>query len=687
MSNIDKLLKFINSKNVAEYLDEEESKEFVQDVITGYQIDDDSRSQWLEVNKEAMKIIKNTEDIDSHGMKDFPFQGACKVMYSLISPAVIQLASRLIQHIVRNDVVAECKVLGPDTEPDVDIKTGQPTGYGKKEKRAKRVRDFLSYELLIESDSWLLDQHKMCHILASWGMAFKKVYYDPFLKKNCSELISPEDIIINQATPSLDRCRRITIRRYMTKNEIIEKQKANYFLDFDLDILDVHSTTAMDNVSKENDSREKQPIFEILEQFCYYDLDDDEYEEPYVVFVHPASETLIGMYTAFELKDLKIEPNEETGALEFLGIIPRHNIVDYRLIDDPEGKFYSLGLNALLLHQNKAITAILRQLIDAGILRNTAGTSGFITKAFTTKQKNIKFKLGQFEQVEINPSLRMQDQIMNLPFQEPSQVLLALLQFLVDSGKELGFMTDILTGDSQTQNVPATTTLAMIEMATRAFKPVVQKLFQSEKKEFKIWFHLHSLYLNKAQYFNFQDQSDQVIADDFNEDDLDIVPVADPTMSSEAHKYARLQAMMQFMQNIPGSTNVPEGTKRFYTELEFPNPDALVQPPSPPPPDPKLLEAQTKQQALEKDKVIDTLKQQLAAVKIQLDARKVTDKELLTQMKIEESSDKKAKLYSDAIANVSQAVTDHKRTEIEKFKAETDRIIANQPAPKSTGAN
>jgi hypothetical protein len=160
-------------------------------------------------------------------------------------------------------------VLGPD---QID----QQTGVGIKEAKAKRVSDYLSYELLVESDSWLTDEHKNCHILAAWGVSFKEVYYDPITKQNCSELIPPTDIVINKNTFSLDKAKRITIRLYMTKNEILEKMNSNQFLPVDFEKL---KSQSMDNAKKENDSQEENPVYEILKQYCYYDLDNDGYRQ------------------------------------------------------------------------------------------------------------------------------------------------------------------------------------------------------------------------------------------------------------------------------------------------------------------------------------------------------------------------------------------------------------------------
>lgn len=678
MAAVDKLLKFLNSKNVADLLDDEDVAKIVDDVIVGYDIDEDSRRNWLTANQEAMTLIKVADQGADRSDKEFPFYKSSKVIYPLLTNAIIQLSSRMNQHTVRNGRVAECTVLGQD-EPEVDPQSAQPTGRGVKEAKAKRVSDFMSYEYLIESDTWLLDDYKMDTICAAWGVAFKECYYDPVTKSNCSELIAPENVIINHKVTSLDKCRRFTIRVYMDRNDIIEQQRAGNFSDFEVEQLD---TMNMDSVRFTNDSREINPVYEIIKQFCFLDLDEDGYDEPYMVHVHKYSRTMLGIYPAFEINDINID---EKGRV--LSIKPRHTLVDRHLIDDPEGGYYSLGMNHLLLHPAKSITAIQRQLLDAGTLCNTAATSGFITKAFKTKEKSLKFKLGEFKVLETPPGVDIKSQIFNLPFKEPSQVLLSLLQFLVETGKDQGFMTDVLTGDAQTQNVPATSMLAMVEQGTRAFKPIIEKKHQSLKKEFKIGFHLHSKYLDQDKYFRFQGQQQAITQSDFDESSMDIVPVADPTMSSEAHKFAKLQAMLQFMQMSPNTLDPAQAAKMYFTDLQFPNVDMLVAKPQPVPPDPKMIEVQMKAEIADKDHQIDQLKVQLAQDKLQLEALKVANKGREIDIKEKAQEVNKAKMIVDAHKENTDAHNQQRLTDIEEFNAETERqrihVLEKQSRNKS----
>lgn len=654
MSSVDKLLKYLNTPNIAELLDDKQLKNIAEDVLTGYRIDQDSRATWLERNQEAMKIVKHCEE----GLEN---RDMCKVVYHLLTNAIIQLSSRLSQHLVRNGQVLECAVLGDDS-PLVDYNTHQPIpGKFVKQDKATRITNYASYEFLKESDTWLTEQQKLCSVVSSWGTAFTHCYYDPITKKDCFDLIPPEDVIINHNITSLEKAPRITVRHYFTKNDIVSNVRAGYFLDLDTDNLD-HT----DNDGQQNEFQEINPVYEFLCQMCYIDLDEDEYAEPYYVYVLNKTSKVFGIVPAFEFKDITL-----TDKYEIQYIKPRINVIDYHCIDDPEGKFYSLGLNYLLLHQNRAITTIIRQLIDSGTLANQQG--GFATKAFKTKEKTIQYEMGVFQVLDINPNIQDPSKhIMPFPFKEPSQVLFALLGTLIEAGDKMGFVTDTLTGDAAMQNVPATTMLAMIEQGTRAFKPMVQKLLTSNKKMFKWWFHSKALHLDEEKYIRFNDSQFVIVKDDFDEESLDVIPVADPTQSSEGHKYAKIQALYQLIQIAPQGVNIPEILLRVFKDLQFSSPEQLIAPPQQPQPDPKMLDIQLKQQQFQANQQENARQAQLDQQDMQIKGLLAHIKALEAQVTVSESSDKKMKLHSDAMKNQAEANIKHRMTDIAQQQANTD---------------
>lgn len=652
-----KLLELVQSDNVAELLEGKQLKEIVDNASRGFEIDYESCKDWIEMNLEALKMIKaeaKTEHTQSYAHS--------KVIYPLLASATIQLASRLIPHLIKNDKVAECTVLGPD--PD-----------GTKEVKAQAVSSFFSYDLLVDSDSWLKESHKLIQMYCAWGTGYRKVRFDVDQDKALSDVISPEDVIINANTTSIDKARRITVRNYMTKNEIIEYVRSDKFLDIDVEQL----------ISSTEDKSDSNPVYEILEQFCYIDLDDDGYEEPYVVYFHKDSAKVLGIYCCFDEEDIHVNAKGKVKK-----ITPRPYIIDYHCIDDPAGKYHSMGLNHLLFHQNKSITSILRQLIDSGTLANQQG--GFTTKAFKTKKREIKQELGKFTQLEIPPNVDIRSQIMALPFKEPSQVLFSLLGLLIDAGKETGFVTQALMGDSEGQNVPATTQLSIIEQGTRAFKPMVQKLYSSLKKEFKMMFYLYGKYSSFDRFIRYQDLNIQISKEMFNSQELDIMPVADPTQSSEAHRFIKVQALQQMLQTpLASALNIPALALRILTDLQIDNPQQLIQTPQPPPPDPKMMEVQMKHQVDMAKIQISQLEEQRAGIMAHNEAIKTKIKENELLLKQQESHARKMEIMAKAHKDQKEAdVKDRLATVAEQnVEIERDRvaILAMQQRDKNNNTN
>lgn len=643
--SIEQLIKFTESNNIAEMLDEDKLHEIVEDASHGFDIDESSCQEWIDMNKEALKMIK--AEVKSDYTNNYAHS---KVIYPLLASANIQLASRLIPHLVRNDKVAECAVLGPD--PD-----------GIKSEKAKQVSSFLSYDLLVDSDSWLKESHKLIQMVCAWGTGYRKLYFDDNQDKVLSEVLSPEDVIINANTSSIEKARRITIRNFMTRKEITEFIRADRFLDVDIDRLKAGSSGNEEDI---RDLEDTNPVYEILEQFCYIDLDQDGYEEPYIVYFHKDSQNVLGIYCGYEATDIHVN---KKGKIK--KIVPRPYVIDYHCIDNPDGKYHSMGLNHLLFHQNKSITSILRQLIDSGTLANQQG--GFTTKAFKTKKREIKQELGKFTQLEIPPNVDIRSQIMPLPFKEPSQVLFSLLGLLIEAGKETGFVTQALMGDTEGQNVPATTMLAIIEQGTRAFKPMVQKMFHSLKKEFKMMFHLYGKFSSFDRIVRYQDLDIQVSREMFNDTEIDIMPVADPTQSSEAHRYIKLQALQQMMQTPLANVINPQAlAMRIFKDLQIENAQELIAQPQPQQPDPKMIEVQMKHEREMMKIELDKVREQREGMKLHIEMLKTQIKQQEAVIAQQESAEKQQMMLAKSHKDQQEANVKQRMAKVAEDKVELE---------------
>ena len=662
--SVEKLLKYVQSDNIAELLDDDRLKNIVEDASHGFDLDESSCSDWIDMNKEALKMIK-AEAKQEHTQN----YGHSKVIYPLLASATIQLSSRLIPHLVRNNRVAECAVLGPD--PD-----------GRKAAKAEQVSSFFSYDLLVDSDFWLKDSHQLLQMVCAWGTGYRKLCFDEGQDKVLSEVLSPEDVIINSNTSSIDKSRRITIRNFMTKNEITEYIRSDKFSDIDVESLKEGPSGDDEDLQ---DLQDTNPVYEILEQFCYIDLDDDGYEEPYIVYFHKDSQKILGIYSGYEAEDIHVNAKGKIKK-----IIPRPYIIDYHCIDDPSGKYHSMGLNHLLFHQNKSITSILRQLIDSGTLANQQG--GFTTKAFKTKKREIKQELGKFTQLEIPPNVDIRSQIMPLPFKEPSQVLFSLLGLLIDAGKETGFVTQALMGDAEGQNVPATTMLAIVEQGTRAFKPMVQKLFHSLKKEFKMMFHLYGKFSSLERFVKYQDLDIRISRDIFDDSELDIMPVADPTQSSEAHVYMKIQALQQMLQTpLVQVLNLPEMATRILKGLQIDRPEELIIQPQPQAPDPKMIELQMKQQIAMAKLELDRIKEQREGIKTHIEMLNAQLKQQEFHVVRQESDEKQKMMLARSHKDQQEANVKERMATVAEEKVNVERqrleLMARQQRNDNSSKN
>lgn len=655
------LLDSLGKRNLSEDMDFAKRKEIASQVSVGYDIDKDSRDQWLTINNRAMDIVHYSGEVAED--RDYPFEKAAKVIYPLIGPAIIQFAAKLTPHFRRNDEAVGIAVAGAD-----------PTGEVKA--RAERVYKHMNWELLDNSD-WVLRNHKLASILASWGVVYRKQHYDAAEDNVVDEIVHPKDVIINNNIQTLAQANRITIINYLNKNDIISSINQGYFnSDIDFSVLD---SGIPENI--EIDPRDKQPIYEIKEQYCYIDLDEDGYSEPYIAFVHTESETLLGLYCAFESRDIKLDKG-----LNFIGIKRRLTLVDFHCMDDPDGGYYSLGLNHLLVNLNDAITAMLRNLIDSGTQANYQG--GFVTKAIKTKVRNIEFnKLGQWKVLETAPDVDLSKAFFPLPSKEPSAVLFQLLGMLQEVGKEVGFITDVLTGDVPAQNVPATTILALIEQGTRAFKPIIEKLYCSLSKEFRIRFDL-SRNISNERYVKFQNDPMANIEQDYDSSTLDLTPVADPSLSSEAHKYAKMQMLQTLLPILP---NPLEALTRLLKGLEMDDIQALLTPPNtgPQQPDPKVLQAQMDAQHKMAQLQLQEKELQLQQAELQIKAMKAKVDQSELGIKEKESSAKIAKLTADAYKDKQEGVHKERMVRVaeDKNKLETERLRIMEIAARNKGSN
>ena len=581
----------IGKPNLADAIPEDQLARLGSRVVYGYDIDKASRIDWEKKAEAGLDIAMQVM-----GAKTSPWPNCANVKHPLIAVAAIQFASRAYPNIVKGPDIVKARVVGEDVD-------------GKKEARAKRISQHMSWQLTEQMEEWEEDTDKLLHSLPILGLYYRKTYYDPLLGRNRSEGRSPMRVVVNDDARDLETARRVTDEVYLYKNEVIERERAGLF------VKDIHKQFKGDDEAKEQD------LF--LEQHCYEDLDGDGYEEPYIVTVHKESAKVARVIARYDADGVVEGKGGKVARIE-----PIHYFTKFPFLPAPNGKFHDLGFAQLLGPLNETINTLVNQLLDAGTLANLQG--GFVGRGIKWQGGAMRFIPGEWKTIDVTGGI-LRDNIVPLPTKEPSGVLFQLLGSLTEMTDKLASVSEVMSGEMPSQNTPATTVLAMIEQGLKVFTSIYKRVFRSLTKEYKKLYRLNRLYLDEAEYYRVLDSQFAVYRADYDSSDLDIVPVADPTISSEAQRLARARAMFETLQVNPSAGGRAEILKRYYEALDVPELDKVLpakeidaivkSSQAPPPPDPNMLklEAEMLKQKHDYENAVEELamKQQKQNVEIE----------------------------------------------------------------------
>lgn len=597
-----KIQNILESINIAEDLDEDQLTKIGKQVCEGYDTDEGSRKPWLaDVDKWTELALQISKQ------KTYPWVGASNVKYPLLATASMQFAARAYPSLVPSDGrVVKCQVVGSDMD-------------GQKTMRAERISKHMSYQLMNEMEDWEEDMDKLLLGLPIIGTMFKKTYWDSAKQVNCSKLIYPKYLVVNYYARSLEDAERKTeLLQGMYPRKVKEKQLQGIYRDVELpepqdlwDIEDVSKRVTQTNSSGEDDGTTP---YKILEQHTYLDLDDDGYPEPYVVTVEYSSQTVLRIVARFDANGVSVDEKGNITRIE-----PIEYYTKFSFVPNPDGGFYDIGFGRLLGTINASVDTIINQLIDAGTLSNLQ--AGFIGKGLRIKMGESKFSPGEWKAVNATGD-DLKKQILPLPVNPPNPVLLQLLQYLVQSGKELASVAEIMVGKMPGQNTPATTTMATIEQGMKVFTAVYKRIFRSLAKEFRKLYKLNAQYLNPETIVAVLDEP--IEQSDYFGDPNDLIPAADPAAVTQQEKQAKAQMLLQLLglgtldpmkvtQYVLQAHEIPQG-EQFLVQ-----PQQQQQGPSPEQQQAEM-EMQMKQQEMQMKAQID---QQKAQAKVQMDAAKL----------------------------------------------------------------
>lgn len=654
----------IEEINVAESLDDEKLNEIGEECRRGYDTDKSSRADWERSFDAWVKLAKQVQE-----ERSFPWPGASNVKYPLMTTAAMQFAARAYPSLVpSNGQIVKARTVGKDMT-------------GEKMELAHRVSTYMSYQVMHEIPYWEEEMDKMLIQLPVVGMMFKKTYWDSVKKVPVSSLVSPKNLVVNYWTKNLKESERISEEIEMSARVLKERQLAKLFLDIDL------GTAPIPEDSDFSGNDDTVP-YVLIEQHTFLDLDDDGYNEPYIVTFHRETGKVLRIVARYDESGIFL--NEEG---ELIKLEPLQYYTKFGFVPNPDGSFYDIGFGCLLGPINESVNTLINQLIDAGSLNNLQ--SGFLGKGLRLRMGDYGFRPGEWKAVNaVGDDLKKQ--IVPLPSKEPSNVLFQLMGSLITSGKELASVAEIFTGKMPGQNTPATTTMATIEQGMKVFTAVYKRIFRSLAEEFEKIYDLNATYLNPQTYASIVDV--QVGPEDFKSK-YDICPGADPTAVSQTEKLMKAQGLLELLPT--GLLNPVEVVKRVLEAQEQPNWEQVLNPqvaqtgePPPPPPDPKLLEMEMKgkmeQQKIQMQGQAQAHKMELASrdkeTQLAMKAREhqmdMAQKEQMNRLQAAEAIHKQRIFSAQAQADLNQKVIAGAQGLVQKDAEHKQKLAQSKSQPK-----
>lgn len=567
-------------------LPQEMQLDYISDcAIREYKLDKESCDDWRERLAEALNLAMLVAE-----QKDYPFEGASNIKYPMLTNAALQFNARAYAAIIQGNRIVKCPVWGDDQD-------------GAKAKRADRVSEYMSYQLF-EAPEWEEDTDRLLVMLPILGAMFRKVWYDPSLGRNVTRLITPERLVVNYKARSLEDAPRVTEKLYLYPYEIQERIRDGRFIDFDYEAFASQDTDEDEDDDKADPADKDGPQL-FLEQHRLLDLDDDGYPEPYIVTIHYGSEKVCRIVANFTADTIKVDAQQRVTSIR-----KQNYFVKYLFLPSPDGGFYGWGFGWLLKDITEGINTTFNELLDAGHLNNLQG--GFFSSALGIREKAIRLTRGEFRVVNTGGQ-PLNQAVMQMQYSAPSEALFKLLGLLIESGKELGSVKDVLTGETPS-TAPVGTTLALIEQGLQVFTSIFKRVYRSLKQELAIHARLNQENLTTEAYNDLvggmsqggqqpgqQPQMFDPKADfDMSGKGIGIVPVADPGTATRMQKLAKAQAILSTAKDYPQAVNIQEALRRFFEAADVEDIDKLLVPPPQPNPEEEIIKRTAAELAIQK---------------------------------------------------------------------------------------
>lgn len=533
--------------NLAEQIDEGALQSLAGELASDIDNDIASRKDWETMYKDGITLLglKFEERTE-------PWDGACGVFHPMITEAVVRFQSETIMETFPAKGPVKTKIIGKDTP--------------EKKEAAVRVEEDMNYQLTEKMPEYRSEHEKMLWNLPSAGSAFKKVYYDPSLERQVSVFVPAEDIIIPYGTSDLHTCHRLTHRMRKTKNELLKLMKAGFYRDVELGEPQKFQTEIQEKKDKEtgfsatyDDRFELYEIHADLDLPGYEDVDEDDDEPtgialPYVItMIRGTNEILAVRRNWKEDDELKLK---------------RHHFVHYQYI--PGYGAYGFGLFHLIGGFAKSATSIMRQLVDAGTLSNLPG--GLKARGLRIKGDDTPIAPGEFRDVDLGAG-NIRDNILPLPYKEPSQVLAGLMDKIVEEGRRFAATADLKVADMSNQ-APVGSTLAILERTLKVMSAVQARVHFALKQELQLLAGIIRDYTPEEYTYEPAEGGPLAKQSDYN--DVDILPVSDPNAATLSQRVVQYQAVIQLASTAPQIYNMPLLHRQMLDVLGIKHADKLV---------------------------------------------------------------------------------------------------------------
>jgi hypothetical protein len=534
------------SENIAEHLDEEVLATLANDLISDFEDDISARKDWMQTYVDGLELL---------GMKieerSEPWEGACGVYHPLLSEALVKFQSETIMETFPAAGPVKTKIIGKETR--------------KKKESAERVREDMNYQLTEEMPEYRPEHERMLWGLGLSGNAFKKVYYDPALGRQVAIFVPAEDVVVPYGASNLETAERVTHVMRKTENDVRRLQVAGFYRDIELpepvNTLDEIEKSIAEKMGFRATADDRYKLLEMqvnLDLEGYEDKDEDGEPTgialPYIVTIDKSSQEILAIRRNWE-------PDDE-------GCQKRNHMVHYGYI--PGFGFYCFGLIHLIGAYAKSGTSLIRQLVDAGTLSNLPG--GLKTKGMRTKGDDTPISPGEFRDVDI-ASGTLRDNILPLPYKEPSQVLMTLMNQIVDEGRRFASAADMKISD-MSANSPVGTTLAMLERTLKVMSAVQARIHYAMKQEFRLLKNIIAEYTPEDYDYEPVEGSRRAKKSDY--DNVEVIPVSDPNAATMAQKVVQYQAVMQMAQATPQIYDMVELNKQMLEVLGIKNIGKLI---------------------------------------------------------------------------------------------------------------